>query len=469
MNEPMVATDVAARVQEILKEELGVGPFETWFSHVTFELEGDSHLDLSAPNSVILEWIRQRYSTEIHAAVAVAAGCPKEIRFSVTPGAVPSYSSNSPEKTKSDYAASSALTAVPESIRTRNATFLKAHSNVLLNEEYSFANFVVGSGNRFSHAAALAVCEDPAQAYNPLFLHGNVGLGKTHLMQAICHGLIEKGKEINVVYLTCENFVNQFISAIEASKLDAFRDKYRQVDVLLIDDVQFLSRKERTQEEFFHTFNALHENKRQIVLSSDRSPREIPNLEDRLVSRFKWGLEAEIHPPDYETRMAIVKKKSKLRGHELPDDVADYISAKIKTNVRELEGAVVKVLGFAALLSRPVDREVAQEALSDGSVIDTPRVTCDRIMDTICHHYEVRKSEIQSKRRMKSIAFPRQIGMYLARKNTNHSLEEIGAYFGNRDHSTVLYAADKIEKLLKDDPELLETVSHLDRKLKSRA
>lgn len=495
-----LVVDRGSRVFEALKDRLGQEHFETWFSHTTLQETDDGALELRTPNQFVLEWVKQNFQRELQEAILLNFEAPAELRFVVTKGEAKSpveTTTTSPSSPPgvSDRRAGSAPTSPPQaswsprisepgrpagatpimtpvnepvSMRDRNVRYLQRHSNVQLNDEYSFANFVVGSGNRFCHAASLAVSDDPAKAYNPLFLHGSVGLGKTHLMQAICHGLLQRETPINVVYLTCERFVNEFISAIETGRLEAFRDRYRQADVLLIDDIQFLGKKERTQEEFFHTFNALHENKRQIVLSSDAPPREIPNLEARLVSRFKWGLVAEIHPPDYETRMAIVKKKSKLRGQELPDDVADYISTRIKTNIRELEGAVVKILGFASLMGRKIDASLAREAFSDGSVVDSGRISCDRIIETVCQYFDVRKTEIQSKRRLKSIAFPRQIGMYLARKNTSHSLEEIGAYFGNRDHSTVLYAADKIEKNLQEDAELRSTLDKLDHILKNK-
>jgi chromosomal replication initiator protein len=286
-------------------------------------------------------------------------------------------------------------------------------------------------------------------------------------MQAICHGLLAHEREIRVVYLTCETFVNQFIAAIEAGKLEDFRQRYRRVDVLLVDDVQFLARKERTQEEFFHTFNTLHENRRQIVLSSDCSPKEIPNLEQRLVSRFKMGLVAQLHPPDFETRVAIVKKKSRLKGTELGHEVAALIAARITSNIRELEGAVTKVLGYGTLLGRDIDLDLAREALYDGVRGETPRIGCDRIIELTAAHFGIGKTELQSRRRTKSIVHPRQVGMFLARKLTRHSLHEIGTFFGNRDHSTVLHAADKIGRALADgDEELKSHVAQLEALLK---
>ncbi|MFH1024090.1 MAG: chromosomal replication initiator protein DnaA [Planctomycetota bacterium] len=322
-----------------------------------------------------------------------------------------------------------------------------------LNEQYTFENFIVGSCNRFPHAAAMAVADAPATAYNPFFLHGGPGLGKTHLLHAVCHAfLARKGPGFHIAYFSCESFVNQYIESAEHRDLDGFRDRFRQADALVIDDIHFLAGKERSQDEFFHTFNSLYNAQKQIILSSDSPPRDIPTIEDRLVSRFKWGLVAKIDPPAFETRISILKRKAQIRGREIPNDVAEFIANHVTQNVRELEGAVLKLLGYAGLAHRPVDLDLAREALGDLIRRDDPHVGIDRIQRLVAEKFSLKLSDLQSRHRLKSIAHPRQIGMYLSRMLTSYSLEEIGGYFGGRDHSTVIYAIAKIEAEMRRDP-----------------
>ncbi len=320
-----------------------------------------------------------------------------------------------------------------------------------LNPLYTFENFVTGPCNRMAHASALAVSDLPGRAYNPLFIHASVGHGKSHLMQAICHQLIRTRPDAAMMYLSCEDFVNQFIAAIERGQIEDFRYKFRYLDVLVIDDVHFLTDKDRTQEEFFHTFNALYQAQKQVVLSSDSPPHEIPRIEERLVSRFKWGLVVRIDRPSYETRVAIVQKKAHVRGKELPEEVVQHIATVVDTNNRELEGAVVRVLGHASLRDREIDMDLAKEALRD--LVGAPRhtVTIQDITDAVLQRFNVRLSDLQSKRRAQSVTLPRQICMYLARRLTNRSLEEIGAFFGGRDHTTVLHAERKIRQMVGHD------------------
>lgn len=334
-----------------------------------------------------------------------------------------------------------------------------------LNRSYTFDQFVVGPCNRLSHAAALAVAENPGRAYNPLFIHGNVGLGKTHLLQAICHEIRRKNERARVLYLSCEEFTNRFIHAIQSGRLDEFRELHRSVDVLVVDDIQFLANKDKTQDEFFHTFNALYNTNRQIIISSDRSPTEIPTIEERLVSRFRWGLVAEMEVPCFETRVAIVRRKARLRQLDLPEDVAYFIAERIDTNIRELEGAVVKVIGVASITDREVSVELAEEALRGVVVQRSRQVSVSEIMGLVTEEFSISARDMIGKSRTQAISLPRQISMYLCRQLTDQSLEEVGRYFGGRDHTTVLYAVKKIEKRVKDDKMFRELVSTLTTRL----
>jgi len=335
------------------------------------------------------------------------------------------------------------------------------HEQLRLNPNYIFDNFVVAPSNRLAHAAAVAICDAPGKAYNPLFLHGTVGLGKSHLLQAICHRLLQKNPEANILYLSCESFVNQFIASVERGELEDFRYRYRHLDVLVIDDIHYLADKERTQEEFFHTFNTLYQAQRQVILSSDSAPQEIPHLEERLISRFKWGLVARIDRPSFETRVAIVTKKARIRGVELPDEVTQYIARTIDTNVRELEGAVTRVAAQAMLTGAAITLDMARDVLADAVSQAPQEVTVNQIMDVVTRHFSIRIADLQGKKRTQSVALPRQICMHLARVLTRHSLEEIGGYFGGRDHTTVLHADRKIADELKTNAELRATIDAL--------
>lgn len=321
-----------------------------------------------------------------------------------------------------------------------------------LNPKYTFDKFVVGSSNQFAHAAALGAAESPGTTYNPLFIYGGVGLGKTHLMHAIGHSIKERDRHIRVAYITSEKFMNELINAIRFDKTPAFRDKYRSIDVLLMDDVQFMAGKERTQEEFFHTFNTLHNNQKQIVISSDCPPREIPTLEERLHSRFEWGLIADIEPPDLETKIAILKRKADLDGYNLPDDIAIFIAGKIKSNVRELEGSLVRLVAIASLKGLPLSKTLAQEAMKN--IIDGEHpvgLTMDRIARTVADQYKMSVEELKSKNNSRAVAGPRQIAMYLCKKLTRHSFPEIGREFGGKHHTTVMHSVDKVETQLTND------------------
>ncbi|HEV8379428.1 MAG TPA: chromosomal replication initiator protein DnaA [Tepidisphaeraceae bacterium] len=341
--------------------------------------------------------------------------------------------------------------------------FNDADQLIALNPDYAFENFVIGPCNRLAHAASIAVAEQPGKAYNPLFIHGDVGLGKTHLLQAVCQKILDRQPDARILYLTCDSFINQFINAVGSGDMNQFRYRYRHVDMLVIDDIHFLGGdKARTQEEFFHTFNTLYQGHKQIVLSADCPPSEIPELEERLVSRFNWGLVARIDKPCYETRMAILQKKAAMRGVSLPDDVLCYVASKIDSNTRELEGAVTKIQGLASLHEGKVDLELAKAAFGETATPEQRRVTFQQIFDVVTKYYNVRLSDLQSKKRHKSIAFPRQVCMYLARKYTRYSLEEIGGHFGGRDHTTVLHAVRTVDGDMKADGEIANQITQIE-------
>ncbi len=336
-----------------------------------------------------------------------------------------------------------------------------------LNPKYTFDTFVIGNSNRFAHAASLAVAEAPAQAYNPLFLYGGVGLGKTHLMHAIGHYTLSQNPNSKVVYVTSEKFTNELINSIREYRNEEFRNKYRNIDVLLIDDIQFIAGKEGTQEEFFHTFNALHEANKQIIISSDRPPKEIPTLEDRLRSRFEWGLIADIQPPDLETRIAILRKKANVENIKVSDDVMLYIASKIQSNIRELEGALIRVVAYSSLTNSEVTEELAEEALKDIlSNNKSIEINVELIKEVISKNFKVKVDDFNSKKRTRAIAYPRQIAMYLTRELTDLSLPKIGEEFGGRDHTTVIHAYDKISTDINENPEFKRKIDDIVKELK---
>ncbi|HEX4055709.1 MAG TPA: chromosomal replication initiator protein DnaA [Tepidisphaeraceae bacterium] len=331
-----------------------------------------------------------------------------------------------------------------------------------LSPDYTFDQFVTGPCNQLAHAASVAVAEKPGKTYNPMFIHGGVGLGKTHLLQAVCQKVLERHRDARILYLSCENFIEQFISSVENGEMQQFRGRFRHVDLLLIDDIHFLTGHDRTQEEFFHTFNTLYQQQKQIILSADCPPSEIPELEERLVSRFNWGLVARIEKPCYETRIAILQKKAKMRGLSLPEDVVCYVAAKVENNTRELEGAITKLQGMSSLQEGRIDLELAKSALGDSTGPDQKRITIQQIYDAVTKYYSVRLADIQSKKRHKSIAFPRQVCMFLARRHTRFSLAEIGCYFGGRDHTTVLHAVRTVEADRTADKSIADQLTHIE-------
>ena len=348
----------------------------------------------------------------------------------------------------------------------RRAAEVDEHGMLPLSPDYSFNHFVIGPGNRIAHAAAMAVADNPGLAYNPFFVHGQVGLGKTHILQAICQRMRQNNPKIRIAYTSCEHFMTRFIEDVKAGRMTGFRHNFRHVDVLVIDDIQFLAKREQTQEEFFHTFNELHQSNKQIIMSSDSPPEEIEDLEDRLVSRFKWGLVTQIAPPGFETRVEIVKEKGRLRGLTLRNDVAELIASRVETNVRELESALSRIQLQAVVDKAPITLSLAEIALGDGQKPELAPITIEQIIEHITDYFGVKLSDLQSRKRTRSIALPRQVGMYLAKQHTRHSLQEIGGYFGGRDHTTVLHAVRTIGDRSTIEPELGRAISTIETKLR---
>jgi chromosomal replication initiator protein len=336
------------------------------------------------------------------------------------------------------------------------------YESLTINPDYSFENFVPGPENRLAHAAALAVAAQPGHAYNPFFVHGGIGLGKSHLLQAICLRIAESAPQCRMYYISCEGFFTQFIESVQNGQMSDFRHRYRDVDLLVIDDIHYLANRDRTQEEFFHTFNSLYQANRQIILSSDAAPEEIPNLEERLVSRFKWGLVAKVEPPSYETRLAILQSKARLRNLVLPEEAAKYLAERVQRNVRELEGAIIKLQIQSTVEQRPIDVEMAKAAMGEPPKTTTVEPSMQAIIAVVTEFYRIRLADLQSKHRQRSITLPRQVCMFLARKLTRHSLEEIGGFFGGRDHTTVMHALRIIEARRKEDGEFDATVVDLE-------
>ncbi|MBB5150451.1 MULTISPECIES: chromosomal replication initiator protein DnaA [Ureibacillus] len=431
---------VLARVEQ----QISKPSFETWLKSTKLLSYKGTNVTIAAPNSFAREWLENHYVHLIAGILSELTGEDLYIKFVVQK-----------DQDNEDF-------DIPAPVIQTKTAEPSEGPHSMLNPKYTFDTFVIGSGNRFAHAASLAVAEAPAKAYNPFFIYGGVGLGKTHLMHAIGHYVLEHNPNAKVVYLSSEKFTNEFINSIRDNKAEEFRNKYRNVDVLLIDDIQFLAGKESTQEEFFHTFNTLHTESKQIVISSDRPPKEIPTLEDRLRSRFEWGLITDITPPDLETRIAILRKKAKADGLDIPNEVMHYIANQIDTNIRELEGALIRVVAYSSLVNQDITVELAQEALKDIMPNSKPKsVTIQDIQKVVGEHYNIRLEDFSSKKRTKSIAFPRQVAMYLSRELTDFSLPKIGEEFGGRDHTTVIHAHEKIEKMLKEDQQLQEEMKQI--------
>jgi len=445
-----------------LLEDIRREQYETWFRLTAVRSLDQNRLSIAVQNGFSRDWLEEYYLETVVNTVEKVLGRRLEVEFVVDPERAAAGERETPAPSAETEAPNP-----PEAALSKAPPALLPSSDVTLNPRYRFDGFVVGPCNRFAYAACQGVAEKPSEAYNPLFVHGSVGLGKTHLLQSLCYYLLQHKPETRILYLSCETFVNHFIGALENGSIDRFRSKYRDVDMLVVDDIHLLANKERTQEEFFHTFNSLHTRGKQLVLSSDCPPREIPTLHARLVSRFKWGLVTELDPPCYETRLAILKRKSREQGHEIPDDVARFLADRIDTNIRELEGAVTKLLGFCVLSQKKITLEAVRQCLRELFTVRKGLPSIEDIMKVVADRFGVKQAELQSRRRTQAIAYPRQIGMYLARQITRMSLEEIGGHFGGRDHSTVLYGVQKIVRLTKQDARTLTHVTELSLELRA--
>ena len=434
----------------IIKAEMSEVSFNTWIKSCEPISISNDTIRISVPNSFTQDILEKRYKDLV--ANSIKSICSKlyKIEFLIASDI------KSDETSKED---------TPE-LKKNKAVLISDELSTTLNPKYTFDSFVIGNSNRFAHAASLAVAESPAKAYNPLFIYGGVGLGKTHLMHAIGHYILDSNPNARVEYVSSEKFTNELINAIKDDKNEEFRNKYRNVDVLLIDDIQFIAGKERTQEEFFHTFNALHEANKQIIISSDRPPKEIPTLEDRLRSRFEMGLIADIQPPDFETRIAILKTKAQIENIDIPNEVMNYIATYIKSNIRELEGALIRIVAYSSLTNKEITVDLASEALKDIiSKKQGKNITIGIIQDIVASYFNLRIEDLKSQRRTRNVAYPRQIAMYLSRKLTDMSLPKIGEEFGGRDHTTVIHAYEKISENLNTDENLQHTIEDITKKL----
>jgi len=436
--------EIWSNVLEILKEDVNKVSFNTWYEPLKIIAYQNNTIYLEAADEFVRNMLKQRHYALLKNAFDYVL--KKEIELVFT---IPGENLNNNQSKK--------ITPASFDIdNSEDSTF----SNRKLNVKYKFDNFIIGNSNRFAHAASLAVAEAPATTYNPLFLYGGVGLGKTHLMHAIGHYILDCNPDAQVLYVTSEKFTNDLINSIKTGTNDAFRNKYRKIDVLLVDDIQFIAGKESTQEEFFHTFNALHESNKQIIISSDNPPSEIPTLEDRLRSRFEWGLIADIQPPDFETRIAILRKKAETENYQVPDEVINYIAQNIQSNIRKLEGALIRIFAYSSLYNKEVNLELAQEALKH-LVSSNKKITIKDVQEAVSNYYNLSVDELTSKKKSKNIAYPRQVAMYISRKLTDCSLPKIGDTFGGRDHSTVLHAFNKISEEIENSTELKKAIDDI--------
>ncbi len=427
-----------------IQEKVTKQVYDTWFTPVRLDRIENSTAHISVPNKFFGEWLDTHYGPLLAEAMATARGGGlMAVAFAVREKA-------------------SAQQGEPQTVVNgpRSVTQPKSRRGIQLNPKYTFKNFVVGAGNQFAHAACMAVAEQPGQTYNPLFIYGGVGLGKTHLLNAIGNHVAEKS-DLRIAYLTTEQFTNEVINSIRYDKMMDLRKRYRHIDMLMIDDIQFLVGKERTQEEFFHTFNALYEGHKQIVLSSDRFPKDMPDIEERLRSRFEWGLIADLQPPDVETRIAILRKKSEDEGVKLPEDVIQFLSITMKSNIRELEGSLVRLGAYASLTGQVITLDLAKNVLRDLIGDKKKIVAMDDIQEAVCAQFHVKMTELKSRRRSKTLVHPRQLAMYLCRELTDASYPEIGRQFGGKDHTTIIHACRQVTKAKETDQALQTTIETL--------
>lgn len=433
---------------KIIKQNISKQNFDTWIRPITILSREDNRVQLTVPNKFFREWIMENYRGVIGAAISSVAGTEIEIELTINNNGIKSAISpgdddnEAPRKTEKS---------------------LKKRIHPSLNPNYTFERFVIGSCNQFAHAASVAVADKPAKSYNPLFIYGGVGLGKTHLLNAIGFRTLSSYPDINVLYVSAEEFMNELINSIRYDKMQKFREKFRHIDCLLIDDIQFIAGKERTQEEFFHTFNTLHDSGKQIVVTSDKFPKDIPNLEARLRSRFEWGLIADIQPPETETKMAIIEKKAQENGIAIPNNAAYYICSHAESNIRELEGLLIRIGAYSSLTGREIDMDLVKEILKKLlKHREKKEVTVDEIIKVVATKLNVKIADIKSPNKTKNFVLSRQIAMYLSRKMTNASYPDIGDKIGGRDHSTVIYAFNKIKKIIETDTKLSRTVHEIE-------
>ncbi len=471
MTESAVSQSLWQGVKEDLREIFSPDVFEMWFGPLKCLAAGEDHLVLGAPNDFAVIWLQDNYCDFIAERLHLAVGRPVTVSFKRCATSTSSKQKPNAQESK----VNGRKKTSPDGVKRNGTTSAEnkgdgSRNPYLLNPRNSFENYVVGSNNQLAHAACIAVCQAPAQAYNPLFLYGDTGLGKTHLMQAVGHQIVKQNTAARIAYISSEKFTNEFINAIQENTLTRFRKRYRHVDILLIDDIHFLSGKERIQEEFFHTFNELFESQKQIVLTSDRPASEIEKLENRLISRFQWGLVTDIQAPDFETRLAILRNKAKNLKFQVSDEILTFIAKRITKNIRRLEGSLIKVASYSGLTGQTLDLASVERLLGDILQEEAQKqITIEMIQKKVVDFYELRVSDMVSKRRPNNIAFPRQIAMYLARTLTKNSLKEIGEAFGGRDHGTVMYACSTVENMMDQEESIRTNVEYLKAQLGKNA
>ena len=438
------------KILEIIKEELSPQAYNSWFSQTKVDKYDGNKLVISAPGDFCKDWLEKHYTGFIKDIFKSTLGSDDNLKI---------------EFRTADQKFSTSSRPAPKKKTKKEDTFFK-NTRLLLNPKYTFDDFVVGNSNRFAHAACLAVAQSPAKAYNPLFIYGGVGLGKTHLIQAIGNYITQHNGKTRVLYISSEKFTNELINSIRDDRTVAFRDKYRSVDILLIDDIQFLAGKERTQEEFFHTFNTLYESNKQIVITSDRPPKDITTLEERLISRFEWGLATDVQEPDYETRIAILRKKAQSENLNMPNEIIDFIAEKIPSNIRQLEGALTKITAYSTLTKKELSVPLTQEILKDIIPLENKKISVGQIQKTVSDYYNIKVNSLLSKKRTKDIVLARQVAVYLSRELTDLSLTSIGETFGRRDHTTIIHSYIKIKNKIKKDKSFKSIIDNLTSDIK---